>query len=212
MKKLISILFVSLTLVLSAFAGGWKSYDLLKSSKLAKFIDQYEMELVEEKPEITVYRSEDCENWIYISQIGKEENGDKDVYYFIYANMGGQFNSCIRYGQLLTPAKPYEYIYGGIDESNTSVSSVPTESSFTTNTYYVWGDPQGIYANLFYIRLVIFNNLYKATEAYNITIPDSVLERYSYFSKWYQENMKDEDLKKNLPKEYKKYIKENPIK
>lgn len=210
MKKFISLIIVSLALSLSVFAGSWKSYDLLKASKLQKLIDNYALNLVEDTADVSVYKSDDSIDWIYIYKIGSEKEGTQTVYYTVFANIDGKFDSCTRYGQLLAPATPYQYIYGGIDESNTAVANVPVESAFSAGAY-VWKDPNAIYLNLFYIRLVIFTDLYNNLDNYGISIPENVLERYSYFSSFYKENQEDEKFKSLLPKEYKAYIKENPL-
>lgn len=210
MKKFISLIIVSLALSLSVFAGSWKSYDLLKASKLQKLIKSYELNLIEETAEMSVYKSDDSVDWIYIYKMGSEEEGTKTVYYTVFANLDGKFDSCTRYGQLLAPATPYQYIYGGIDESNTAVANVPVESAFSAGAL-VWSDPASIYSMLFNVRLIMFSYLNENLNNYGISIPENVLQRYNYFSSWYAENKENEKLNSLLPKEYKAYIKGNPI-
>lgn len=206
MKKLFCIALALLACCSSLFA--LRGSDLSQPSKLSKILEEYKLPLVSENETDTLYKSAETNDWIFLRKIYSEENGDNNVFLFAFAYLGDSFYSFSRYGALLTPAKPYQYIYGGIDETNTALANVSVESVYDAG-YYSWKDPSSIYAMLFQNRVAMFFTVYNELKDYNIYIPEDIMEKYVYFAGWFNTNGNDPKLKSLLSKEYKKYIKEH---
>lgn len=208
MKKIISFLVVSLTLLFSVSAAKWKATDTINEKKLEKLIFEYNLQKQPEiNPAISMYISEDNTNWIYIYKDGSEENNDKNVITIAFLCLDGVFDSCTKYGGFTSFSSTKSYMYSVITEK---------ESAIVADDYYHngwhWNNPKWVFNYMFFRRLQAFNTLTLFKNNYNFSIPEDVSERYQYFTEWYSNNSSSEDIINLTPKEIKKYQKEHKTK
>lgn len=213
MKKKVFIVGVMALLCCSMIFAKEKvnGYELAVESKLKKIITEKNLEKIYAKDTDILYKASKesgTDDWIFIRRKGSEEKGDKEVYFFGFAYVDGEFVSFTRYGSLFTPTTPYKYIYGNIDERSSAMVNTPSENGFDAG-YYVWSDPQGMYLFLFSERINAFIDMNKITSKYKLLYPNAVIDRYNYFIDWINANYKDPKVKSLLQKEYKKYLKEH---
>lgn len=205
MKKLISLILVSLTLSLFVFAGSWKPYDVLTKKKLNKLVSTFNLQECDTTNSVnTVYKSEDGSNWIYIYKIGNPNYNDKYIYEITFMYLDGVFDSCTKYGAYTKAGETTKYLYAVITESNTAAA----KTDYYGGNWY-WKDPQQLFIHLFYQRMKAFDILKINMNLFGITIPDEVIEKYNYFNLYYNENNLDPEIKIKLANEYKKYLKEH---
>lgn len=206
MKKLISLILVSLTLSLAVFAGSWKPYDFIKQNKLEKIIKTYNLQETETGNSVnTLYKSEDNKNWIFIFKQGNTSFNDKQVYEIVFIYLDGVFDSCTKYSSAIRGGTSETYLTAVVIEKDYSVS----KSDYSTGSSWVWTDPQQCFLHLFWKRMQVFNILVSLQDKCNFEVPEDAKERYSYMSNWYNTHYNDNNLKAGLASEYKKYLKEH---
>lgn len=208
MKKTFSILFTSLLVISSVFAGDfkWKAADFFKQKKFDKIIEAYNLSETYNNGNVKVYKSEDGTNWIYHFTVGDEQNKDKQVFKYTFAYLDGIFDSCTVYGSY-TGANTFPYLFGVITESD----YILKKSDFQENSTWVWTNPLSCFRFIFVNRLNVFTMMNDTKNIHGITIPINVQERYLHFNSWWNSHANFNNVDTELKKEYKKYIKENPI-
>lgn len=206
MKKLICF-FSVLMIATCLFAAGakWKSADIYHQKKLDKLIETYNLTKTYENKGVQLYKNEETSDYIYIMKDGSEENNDKRTFFVSFASLGGVFDSCSVYGGFTNFSQNVKYMYSFINEGNTAIQ----KGDFTGKSTYVWKDPQYVYYIIFVRRLMAFRDMQTIQNELAITLPEDVVERYTYFGNWLTENSKDEKVHIKLANEYKKYLKEH---
>ena len=195
-----------LMLAALCFADKWKATDFFYPARVDKMIENYGLTKTYDEDNIVVYQNEETKDWIFIYTEGNEDDNPKSLYKITYANLGGQFESCTKYGQLVDRSAKIKYLTSVITEANYLVP----EQDFQSNSNYVWRDTQSVFINMFYKRLLIYVKLANIKDNLGLTIPEKDINRYSYFIKWWNENTKgNENIAKDLTKEYKTYLKKN---
>lgn len=203
MKKIIA--FLGLLLVTGClFAQKFNASDLMKDKKLIELIESHNLENVYSDERQDLFRNAENDDWVYIFSLGNEDNSDKWVLTQIFVYVDGIFESCQRYGSY-TGESSAKYMWACITETSSTVS----ESNKANRSDYVWSDPRGVFVNCFNLRLQVFLEMAKLAKTQEFIIPEKDYERYRYFINWYNENNSDKNLRTSLPKEYRKYLKEN---
>ena len=204
MKK--KVLVLAMVLVSAfCFADKWKATDFFFPKRTEKMIEKYGLTKVYTADKIELYKNEETKDWLYIFQEGSEEENSEVVDYVAFAYLGGVFDSCTKYGQIVDPTAHYKYLMSVITEANYLVP----ESDYQSGSNYIWRHPQQVYYHQFFKRMVTYINMYNAREELGIEIPEAVIARYDYFIKYWNANYKTENFVTELGKEYKKYWKEH---
>lgn len=203
MKK-IPLLLCSLFLATNLFAAGVKTSDFVTETKFNKVLTEYNLSVVYDYDKTTVYKSDNTDDWIYVFKEGNEDNNDKNVYVLMFYYLDGKFDSCLKYSSFTSPKESKKYLYAVMSERSTAI---PKEDYFSNGWH--WTDPQQCFYHLFWRRFQVFSLLESTVDQYGISIPEADCERYHYFIKWCSEHSGDKDVKVQIQKEYKAYLKEH---
>ena len=205
MKKRI-VLFAMLLVSAFCFADKWKASDFYFPARVEKTIEKYKLTKTYTAENIEFYKNEETNDWLYIYKNGTEDELSEVVVMVAFANLGGVFDSCSKYGQLVDKqASRYKYLMSVITEENYLVP----EADHQPGSNYVWRTPQNIYVRQFYNRMIAYINMYNAREQLGIQLPEKVVARYDYFINYWNANSKNETFVNDIGKEYKKYWKEH---
>lgn len=187
-----------------AASNKWTPTDLFFPKKAEKIFEKYNLTEVFTEGTTSFYRNEENDDWLIMFKQGDEARKDESIYIVAFGSLGDVFDSCTITGALLNAEHRDPYLYAAISESSTSVK----EGNFDYNSQalWKWGDTQAVFLNLCRYRLSFFNWLKTKQQAFNIIIPDEDLERYEYFTEWFNQNKNDPKLKKIFAKEYKDYL------
>lgn len=206
MKKKITLLFVSLTFVLSAFAGSFKAKDAIDQKKFDKLISKYNLSIVCDEVLHTIYKNEETSDWIYIYRQGNEKNNDKYVYEMTFMYLDGEFDSCLKYGSFTSYSESKKYLYAIITESSVAV---PKEDYYSNGWH--WNDPQQVFYHMLFKRNQFYSYLNLLTDTYSLEIPEDVCDKYNFLSDWFNNNS-SKDAKIKIAKDYKEYLKNHKTK
>ena len=204
MKRKVGII-AFLLLASLCFADKWKATDFFYPARIEKMVQKYKLTKTFESEGVEIYKNEDTKDWMYIYREGSEDENSPSVYLIAFAQLGGTFDSCTKFGQLVDKSRAYKYLTSVITEANYLVP----ENDFQSNSNYVWHDNQQVFVHQFWKRISIYTKMFNVHEEQGLSIPENVVARYDYFIKWWNENYKNENLKTELGKEYKKYLKEH---
>lgn len=205
MKRKI-LLLAGLLLSTFCFAAGnkWTPTDLFFPKKAEKIFEKYNLTEVFTEGTTSFYRNEENDDWLIMYKQGDEAKKDDSIYIVAFGSLGDVFDSCTITGALLNAEHRDPYLYAAISESSTSVK----EGNFDYNSQALWRwkDTQVVFLNMCRYRLSFFNWLKTKQQAFDIIIPDEALERYEYFTDWFNQNKNDPKLKSKFAKEYKDYL------
>ena len=209
MKKNVCILFIllSVTCLFAAGKKSWKPDDILYETKFEKLLETYNLKKVNTSDVHEVYKNEETSDWLYVYHRGSEEYQDEIVYKIAFGYINGVFDSCTNYNHFTSNAETNQsqYLHAYIDESKTSIS----EYDYKSQTNWHWNDPSYVYVMMFVERCQLFQQVYPERDQYNLFIPDEVINRYNYFYGWLIANQTNKKITTDLPKDYKRYLKEH---
>ena len=204
MKKSICFVLVLFT-ALCVFAAGWKPLNMAFPSRFEKIVQDYNLTKTYSDDSITVYKSEDSGDWIYVYNFGDETKNTKQIYTVFFASLGGVFDSCIKYGEFLGPEKTYKYLMSVMSEENYAIKA----QDFQEKSGYHWVHPEKAWRYMFILRKNTYYKMLGLEDFLGIDIPEDVKARYEYFSLWISTNKNLPKFDFELSKEYKKYLKEH---